>query len=134
MLLKISCNALDGLIARETNQHTRLGAWLNESTDFIADLIVIAALFSLSPTSHAWLLLLLIVLLIEATGLLAQSRHKQRRHYGPFSKSDRAIYSSIVALALWLPVNLSLSNSLVVIGIVLATISWLQQLRYWLSK
>ena len=134
MLVKISCNALDGMIAKETNQQTTLGAWLNESTDFTADLLVITALYCFSTANNSWLLLLLLVILIEATGLLAQLKHSARKHFGPFSKSDRAIYISIVALALWLSAHTSLINGLLITGIMLAIISWWQQLHYWLAK
>lgn len=135
MLFKIACNALDGLVARETNQRTTLGAWLNESSDLATDVLVIAALFYLSlANNHVWLILLTLIMLIEFTGLAGQFKHNSRRHFGPYSKSDRAIYVSIVALALWLPANTNVINSLVVIGIVLALISWLQQVRYWLAK
>ena len=132
MLVKISCNALDGMIARETNQQTTLGAWLNEVTDFAADLLVITAIYYLSTANKSWLLLLLLVVLIEATGLLAQLKHSARKHFGPFSKSDRAIYISIVAMALWLSAHTSLIHGLLVVGVMLAIVSWWQQLRYWL--
>jgi len=133
MLVKISCNALDGMIARETHQQTTLGAWLNEATDFAADLLIITALYCLSMTNYSWLLILLLVVLIEATGLLAQLKHSTRKHFGPFSKSDRAIYISIVALVVWSPANTSVINGLLVLGIMLAMMSWWQQLRYWLA-
>lgn len=92
LLLRMGMNAIDGMLAREFGQQTRLGAYLNELTDVISDAALYAP-FALLPGSSPWLVGVLIVLAVvsEMAGVLAAALGAERRYDGPMGKSDRAL-------------------------------------------
>ena len=57
----MALNALDGMLARECNQQTRLGAILNETGDVISD-IALYLPFLFLPESNASLVILMLFL------------------------------------------------------------------------
>src|SRR5882672_7753694 len=61
LLVRMALNAIDGMLAREHGQASRLGAYLNELTDVISDAALYAP-FALLPGSNPWLIGLVIVL------------------------------------------------------------------------
>ncbi|HSC85554.1 MAG TPA: CDP-alcohol phosphatidyltransferase family protein [Pseudomonas sp.] len=91
MLLRMALNAVDGMLAREFGQQSRLGAYLNELCDVIADsalYLPFALLAGVSP-----LLVVLVVLfavISEYAGVLGPMIGAARRYDGPMGKSDRA--------------------------------------------
>ena len=107
LLLRMALNAIDGMLAREFNQQSRLGAILNEAGDVISDCALYAP-FALLSGVHAGLLALVVFLatLTEFTGVLGQLIHGGRRYDGPVGKSDRAFVFGALALLHgmnWLP-------------------------------
>jgi CDP-diacylglycerol---glycerol-3-phosphate 3-phosphatidyltransferase len=123
MPLRMAFNALDGMLAKHTQQQTRLGAVLNEVCDLVADLALYLP-FALLPGVHAVLAVLAVALAVvaETTGLAAQAAGGPRRFDGPMGKSDRAAAYGALGLmaglgwpALWL--NL-------VLGAVLLLLMW----------
>lgn len=48
-------NAIDGMLAREFGQQSRLGAYLNELSDVIADAALYLSLASVPGASAGWL-------------------------------------------------------------------------------
>lgn len=114
MLVRMALNAIDGMLAREFNQQSRLGAILNEVGDVVADAALFAP-FALLPGVSPALLVLVIFLatLTEFVGVLGQVIGGDRRYDGPSGKSDRAlVFGTLAALhglgwlaqAVWLPV------------------------------
>ena len=97
----MTLNALDGMLARECNQKTRLGAILNETGDVISD-IALYLPFLFLPESNASLVILMLfcTILIEFCGLLAQTINGVRSYAGPFGKSDRALIFGLWGLAI----------------------------------
>lgn len=91
MLLRMALNAVDGMLAREFGQQSKLGAYLNELCDVIADsalYLPFALLTGVSP-----LLVIVVVLLAvisEYAGVLGPMVGASRRYDGPMGKSDRA--------------------------------------------
>lgn len=92
LFIRMALNALDGMLARECNQQTRLGAILNETGDVISD-IALYLPFLFLPESNASLVILMLfcTILTEFCGLLAQTINGVRSYAGPFGKSDRAL-------------------------------------------
>ncbi|PYC29441.1 CDP-alcohol phosphatidyltransferase [Aquipseudomonas alcaligenes] len=91
MLLRMALNAVDGMIAREFGQQSKLGAYLNELSDVVADsalYLPFALLAGVSPT----LVVLVVVLAVisEYAGVLGPMVGASRRYDGPMGKSDRA--------------------------------------------
>ncbi|EMS4514118.1 TPA: CDP-alcohol phosphatidyltransferase family protein [Escherichia coli] len=101
LFIRMALNALDGMLARECNQQTRLGAILNETGDVIAD-IALYLPFLFLPESNASLVVLMLfcIILTEFCGLLAQTINGIRSYVGPFGKSDRALIFGMWGLAI----------------------------------
>ena len=54
MLLRMALNAVDGMLAREFGQQSRLGGYLNELTDVIADSALFLPFALVAPFAPAW--------------------------------------------------------------------------------
>ena len=103
LFARMGLNAIDGMLAREYAQKSRLGAILNELGDVISD----AALYL--PLALGWgfspllvVLAVIFAILTEMTGVLALMVGAERRYDGPMGKSDRAFLFGAAALALGL--------------------------------
>lgn len=108
LFTRMALNALDGMLAREYQQQSRLGALLNEVGDVVADTALYLP-FALLPGVHASLVVLVVLLamLSEFVGVLGQVVGRERRYDGPSGKSDRAFLFGTLAMAvgLGLPVG-----------------------------
>ena len=108
LFIRMALNAIDGMLAREYGQQSRLGALLNEVGDVVADTALYLP-FALLPGAAAGLVVLVVVLalLSELVGVLGQVVGGGRRYDGPCGKSDRAAAFGALALAvgLGLPVG-----------------------------
>lgn len=100
MLLRMAFNAIDGMLAREHGQASRLGALLNELTDVLADAALFLPLVRLAPLQPVWVAAFaLMAALSEMAGALGPTVGASRRYDGPMGKSDRAF--AVGAIALW---------------------------------
>lgn len=114
LLLRMALNAIDGMLAREYGQASRLGFLLNETGDVVSDAaLYLPLMLVLAPAAPLLAGAAAVAMaLAELTGVLAQAAGAARRYDGPFGKSDRAAYFSalavagaVVALPAWLPVT-----------------------------
>ena len=101
LALRMALNAIDGMLAREFNQKSTLGAWLNELGDVISDTALYAPL-ALIPPLGFWAtgLVIVLALLTEFAGVMGPGLGASRRYDGPLGKSDRALVFG--ALGLWI--------------------------------
>ncbi len=101
MLIRMAFNAIDGMLAREFNQQSNLGAFYNELSDVIADTALYVCLIAFAFI-HAKLLLLVafLAILSEYTGVMAPLIGQQRRYDGPMGKSDRAFWFSLITVVI----------------------------------
>ena len=101
LLVRMSLNAMDGMLAREHGQQSALGAILNEMGDVIADAALYLPL-ALLPNISAVLVVLLVVMatMSEMMGVVALQIGAKRQYQGPMGKSDRAFCIGALALAL----------------------------------
>lgn len=99
MILRMAFNAIDGMLAREFGQQSRLGAYLNELCDVIADTALILP-FALIPdvSLTAVLLVTLLAMFSEYAGALGPMVGASRRYDGPMGKSDRAFVIGVLAI------------------------------------
>lgn len=101
MLLRMALNAVDGMLAREFGQQSRLGGYLNELTDVIADSALFLPFAVVAPFAPGWVVgVVLLAVLSEYAGALGPMMGGARRYDGPLGKSDRAFVFG--ALGLWL--------------------------------
>ena len=99
MFIRMALNAIDGMLAREFDQKSALGAYLNELCDVIADTALFLVLIFV-PGVHLYAVLLLIFLSIisEYAGVMAPLIGATRRYDGPMGKSDRAFIMGALAV------------------------------------
>ncbi|AZI42732.1 CDP-alcohol phosphatidyltransferase family protein [Deinococcus psychrotolerans] len=99
LLTRMALNAIDGLIARERHQVSRLGAYLNELGDVVSDSALYLP-FALLPYGWPAAMLVALSAASELAGVLGQVSGGTRRYDGPLGKSDRALWLSLLALLL----------------------------------
>lgn len=99
LAVRMALNAIDGMLAREFGQASRLGAYLNELGDVVADSALYLP-FALLSGSSPWLVWTIVALAIvsEMAGVLALALGGERRYDGPMGKSDRAFVFGAVGL------------------------------------
>nr|WP_308443957.1 CDP-alcohol phosphatidyltransferase family protein [Leeia speluncae] len=107
MLLRMALNAVDGMLAREFNQKSALGAYLNELTDVVADAALFLPFALISPFS-VWSVGVVIWLaaVSEMTGALGPMIGAPRQYDGPMGKSDRAFIFGLLGLLIGLNIPL----------------------------
>ena len=99
LLLRMALNALDGLMARQYHQQSKLGEVLNEIGDVVSDLFVYFPLIKFQPSSGLLITIFLCLsILNEFAGILAKVISGQRRYEGPMGKSDRAFLVGLYGL------------------------------------
>ncbi|MEQ1740053.1 MAG: CDP-alcohol phosphatidyltransferase family protein [Methyloglobulus sp.] len=103
LFVRMALNAIDGMLAREHDMKSPLGAILNELCDVISD-VALYLPFALLPEISLWIIVLLVIAAIisEMTGVIAIQIGASRRYDGPMGKSDRAFVFGALALALGL--------------------------------
>jgi len=101
MFLRMAFNAIDGMLAREFGQKSRLGAYLNELTDVVSDATLYLPFALVPPFSPSWTGVVIVLAVIsEFAGVLGPTVGASRRYDGPMGKSDRAFVFG--ALGLWI--------------------------------
>ena len=99
LLLRMALNALDGMMARQYNLQSKMGALLNEVGDVVSDIVLYYPLYVLFAMDQIWIMcFLLLSVLNEFAGLLGQAMGGARRYEGPMGKSDRALVVGILCL------------------------------------
>jgi phosphatidylglycerophosphate synthase len=111
LFCRMALNAIDGMMAKEFNMKTPLGAILNELTDVIADsALFIPFYFYLFPVATGEILFglfIFLAVLTEFTGVVTQAIGASRRYDGPLGKSDRAFVFGVISILIFFEVNLS---------------------------
>ncbi len=99
MFARMALNAIDGMLAREHDMKTPLGAILNELSDVISDAVLYLP-FAFLPGLSPVIIIIIVVLAIvsEMTGVVAVQIGASRRYDGPMGKSDRAFVFGLIAL------------------------------------
>jgi CDP-diacylglycerol---glycerol-3-phosphate 3-phosphatidyltransferase len=101
LLKRMALNAIDGMLAREHNMKSALGGFLNELGDVLSDAALYLPFALLTGVGAVPVVLLVLLAIIsEMTGVIAQSLGASRRYDGPMGKSDRAFVFGVLGLAL----------------------------------
>lgn len=122
---RMALNAIDGMIAKEHNQQTQLGAVLNEAGDIVSDVALISAFSAHIKSTHSshlaknlitrlsgdfsdsqWMTSLTALTLSTELVAIAGSAVQERTNHGPLGKSDRAFEMGVLSLLAGLGVNL----------------------------
>lgn len=101
MLLRMALNAIDGMLAREFDQQSTVGAYLNELGDIVADIALVVPL-ALIPgvSSLAVFSVVVLAIISEYAGVLGPMVGVSRRYDGPMGKSDRAFAISVLCIGI----------------------------------
>ena len=99
LLVRMALNAIDGMLAREHNMKSPLGAVLNELGDVASDTALYLPL-TFVPGVPAWPVIVAVLLSVfsEMTGVVAVQIGASRRYDGPMGKSDRAFVFGTMSL------------------------------------
>lgn len=99
LFVRMALNAIDGMMARQFNLSSRLGAVLNETGDILSDIFLYLSLI-VFYLSASWAIYLFVILaaLIEFCGVLGQALGVGRCYDGPMGKSDRAFFVGLLTV------------------------------------
>jgi CDP-diacylglycerol--glycerol-3-phosphate 3-phosphatidyltransferase len=101
LFLRMGLNAIDGMLAREHGQASRLGALLNELADLASDAALYLPFALIPGLWPGWVVAVVVLTMIaEAAGLLGPMIGAARHYEGPFGKSDRAAAFGLIAVLL----------------------------------
>jgi CDP-diacylglycerol--glycerol-3-phosphate 3-phosphatidyltransferase len=104
LFVRMALNAIDGMLAREFGQKSRLGAYLNEIGDVVSDAALYAPFAVIAPFGPLDVAaVILLSMLTEFAGVLGPPVGATRRYDGPLGKSDRAFVFG--ALGCWIGVG-----------------------------
>ena len=91
-IVRMALNAIDGMLAKEFQQKSPLGAHLNELGDVLSDAVLFLPLAAIAGTSPvAVTSFTVLAISTEVVGLVAHQTTNCRRYDGPMGKSDRAV-------------------------------------------
>ena len=135
MLLRMALNAVDGMLAREFGQQSRLGAYLNELCDVIADTALYLP-FALLPGVSPLLVVLVAVaaLVSEYAGVMGPLAGASRRYDGPMGKSDRAFVFGALGLAVAFAVPAIWVNGVLLLVLLLCLVTLCNRVRHGLAE
>lgn len=103
LFVRMALNAIDGMLAREHNMKSSLGAILNELGDVLSDVALYLPLALVAGVNASWLVLVVILSIVsEMAGVVAIQIGAERRYDGPMGKSDRAFLFGVISLVLGL--------------------------------
>jgi len=106
LFVRMALNAIDGMLAREHNMQSSLGAILNELGDVCSDVALYLPLAVISGINASLIVLVVIFTMIsEMAGVVAIQIGAQRRYDGPMGKSDRAFLFGVIALIIGAGIN-----------------------------
>jgi CDP-diacylglycerol---glycerol-3-phosphate 3-phosphatidyltransferase len=136
LFLRMALNAVDGMLAREFGQKSRLGAYLNEIGDVMSDAALYVPFALVLPFSPATVgLVIALSILSEFAGVLGPQIGASRRYDGPLGKSDRALVFG--ALGLWIGLGLTLppwTYWLMPLLAILLTVTTINRIRAGLAE
>jgi len=108
LFIRMALNAIDGMLAREFGQKSRLGGYLNELCDVVSDAALLLPFALIAPFSQPTVFAVIgLAIVAEYAGVMGPLVGASRRYDGPLGKSDRA--ALVGALALWIGLGLPLA-------------------------
>ena len=136
LFVRMALNAIDGMLAREFNQKSRLGGYLNEITDVVSDAALYLPFAFVHPFDTLQIgLIIWLSALTEFCGVLGQVQGKTRRYDGPLGKSDRAFLFGLLGLVyVFVPVLPDFLYSLLWVVIILLIVTCVKRVKSGLAE
>lgn len=102
LFVRMALNAIDGMLAREHNQKSIVGIYLNEMGDVLSDVFIyVPVLWYCGICEHLTLLFTILMIISELVGIMGVQAGADRRYEGPMGKSDRAFVFGTLGLVLF---------------------------------
>lgn len=99
VLVRMGCATIDGTLAIDFGQKSRLGGVLNEIGDVVSDVVLFLPLASVVPFSASSVgTVVVLAISSEVAGMLGPALGGSRRVDGPMGKADRGIALGILGL------------------------------------
>lgn len=115
LFIRMALNAIDGVLAKNYNQKSKLGAILNELGDVISDtFLYLPFVYILEPI--AVICFVILAILSEFAGVLMWAVYDERRYNGPMGKSDRAFLLGLISILIALFDLTMVSNLLLIVS------------------
>jgi CDP-diacylglycerol--glycerol-3-phosphate 3-phosphatidyltransferase len=132
----MALNAIDGMLAREHNMQSRLGAMLNEMGDVISDCTLYLPLALVSGINALIVVVTVVIsVMVEMVGVVSIQISASRRYDGPFGKSDRAFGFGLISLLFGMGIDAgNWSDWLLLIMLVLSVITLINRARKALAE
>jgi CDP-diacylglycerol---glycerol-3-phosphate 3-phosphatidyltransferase len=136
LFVRITCNALDGMVARDTGTARPWGAVLNEVGDRAADLLCFGGLIlSGALTPPVALALLPLLLFASYVGVVGQVAGGGRSHAGPLGKADRMLLLGVYCcLAPFVPWAAPALGWALLLGLALTAANRLRAIHHDLAR
>ena len=136
LFVRMALNAIDGMLAREFNQKSRLGGYLNEITDVVSDAALYLPFAFISPFDGLQIgLIIWLSALTEFCGVLGQVQGKTRRYDGPLGKSDRAFLFGVLGLVyVFVPTLPDFLYGLLWVDIILLIVTFVKRVKFGLAE
>ena len=136
LFVRMALNAIDGMLAREFNQKSRLGGYLNEITDVVSDAALYLPFAFVHPFDALQIgLIIWLSALTEFCGVLGQVQGKTRRYDGPLGKSDRAFLFGVLGLVyVFVPVLPDFLYGLLWVDIILLIVTCVNRVKSGLAE
>ena len=136
LFVRMALNAIDGMLAREFNQKSRLGGYLNEITDVVSDAALYLPFAFISPFDALQIgLIIWLSALTEFCGVLGQVQGKTRRYDGPLGKSDRVFLFGVLGLVyVFVPTLPDFLYGLLWVDIILLIVTCVKRLKSVLAE
>lgn len=131
LFVRMGLNAIDGMLAREHDQKSSLGAVLNELGDVFSDCFLYLPFALVSFVSASLVIVFCLAAVIgEMTGVVAIQIGASRRYDGPMGKSDRAALFGLAGVLIGVGVTTPLVYTVLFgAGAALATVTIINRAR-----
>jgi len=136
LFVRMALNAIDGILAREHGMKSGLGAILNEVGDVLSDTALYLPMALVPGVNSFWVVLVVVLAIVsEMTGVVAVQIGAQRGYDGPMGKSDRAFVFGLLGLLLGMGIDWShWADGLMMITIILLVVTIINRARRALGE
>lgn len=121
LFIRMALNAIDGMMAREFNLSSNLGAVLNELGDVLSDICLYLPMAWINERAALGVIFFVTgAIVTEFCGVLGKALGATRHYEGPMGKSDRAFFVGLLAiLTFFFPVILNYWGWIFAVGFLL---------------
>lgn len=135
LFIRMALNAIDGILAKEFGQKSKLGGILNELGDIYSDTAIFLGLWNIVCSHLVFILLIVFSIISETAGILGAVVGNGRRYDGPMGKSDRAFVISCLSILLaFRIINEKIVNIIFIIMIILLNYTIFNRIKNCLKE